>query len=166
MAGTGAERRLAVVDNPYAAPTADEQQEVKRWQAHRPFWLGIALLAVAWWGALLVPEESRRFLLEGDALFRAWGFVRVVGIVVGACVLYARLQRVWRSWSWLSAPLFLWVGCVVFVISMRPADPSTLLMAVVGPPIFVFMASYVVLPMTVVTALVIARLLPRSEPPP
>lgn len=147
------------MSNPYAAPRADK--EARGWQVDQRYVLVALGLGIAWWAALLVPEKSREILLEGGALDVSWGVVRVVAIVTGACVLYGRLHWSWPSWSWLSALLCLWAGCSVFVLTIAPTEPFGVVMALVGPPFFVIMASYVVLPMTIVTAVVLARFAPR-----
>jgi hypothetical protein len=147
--------------NPYAAPGIDE--EVRGWKADQRYLLASLGLGVAWWAALLVPEQSREILLEGSQLQVAWGIARVVTIVLVACLLYGRMRRAWPFWSWLSALVCLWSGCAVFVLSMRPGDPFSLMVAVVGPPIFFVMAAYVVFPMVFVTALVLGRLEPRAS---
>lgn len=146
--------------NPYAAPGVDEEAEGFR--ADQRYLLAALGLGVAWWGALLVPEASRDILLEGGQLDVAWGIARVVTIVMVACLLYGRMRRAWPSWAWLSALGCMWAGCGVFAFSIRPGDPFSLIMAVVGPPIFFVMAAYVVFPMTLVTALVLGRLQPRA----
>lgn len=149
--------------NPYEAPGVDE--EVRSWKADQRYLLAALGLGLAWWGALLVPEQSRNILLEGSQLAVAWGVARVVTIVMVASLLYGRMRSAWPSWSWLSALVCLWCGCAVFTLSMAPGEPFTLMMAVVGPPIFFVMASYVVFPMVLVSALVLGRLQPRTTLP-
>jgi hypothetical protein len=147
--------------NPYAAPGIEA--EASGWKADQRYVLSSLGLGVAWWAALLVPTASREILLEGGRLNVAWGITRVVIIVAVACLLYGRLRRAWPFWSWLSALACAWIGCAVFALSMRPGDPFSLMMAVIGPPVFFVMAAYVVFPMTLVTALVLGRLQPRAR---
>lgn len=147
------------MSNPYAAPSADE--EARGWQVDQRYVVTALGLGLAWWAVLLVPEQSREILLAGGVLNVSWGIVRVVAIVTGACLLYGRLHRAWPAWSWLTALLCLWAGCAVFVLTIEPTEPFGLALALVGPPFFVIMASYVVLPMTIVTAVVLARFAPR-----
>ncbi len=145
--------------NPYAAPAVDTELAPER-----PPWLLTLVsvgLGIVWWFALLLPEASRGLLLEGTTLSQAWGFARVVGIVGAACHSYGRMRRAWPKVSWLSALVCLWGGSAVFAASMAgttwEGDPSMLpLMVVLGPPFFVLMAWYVVLPMTAVTAFMLS----------
>ncbi len=131
-------------------------------------------LGALWWLVLFIPEASREELLRGGALVRPvlnidslppapsvpallWGFVRVVPIVFGACLLFRRLQRRWPKWILVSAFACLWGGCAVFAMTVVPSSEQ-LSFLLIAPLAFIAFAWYVVVPMTGLTALTLARL--------
>lgn len=160
---------------PYAAPAADTDVDEAAPRARWELPVLCGGLGVAWWFALLIPEASRSFLLRNEALGNPfisvdtlpfalssplvllWGFIRVVGIVSGACGLYVMLHRRFRKLRWLTALTCLWAGSGLFALSTAPLGFESLLVSIVAPALFIVFAWYVVLPMTVLTALVLTR---------
>jgi hypothetical protein len=119
-------------------------------------------LGLAWWVALLIPEDSRRFLVQGTWLTRGWAFARVVGIVTVACMFFRYCFR--RYWPGLSplAAIACWFGGSAAFLATDPewncSIENAAAAVVVGPALFLLFAWFVVVPMTALTALVLAGL--------
>lgn len=127
-------------------------------------WLSLALrlgLGVAWWVALLLPEISREILMQGSLTDVTWGFVRVVGLVAVACVVFGFVHRHRPGISPLVALICLWVGSLAFAATMPPVTEPLLdnvaVLVFMAPPVFIAEAWFVALPMTAVTAVMVAR---------
>jgi hypothetical protein len=125
-------------------------------------WLNLALgikLGLAWWTALLIPQASRSFLIEGTTFENAWAFARVVGLVAaaGAFFRYAHRRLPWLSW--LTAVACFWGGSVAFVATLPEqfAISNAFLVVFVAPAVFVGNAWFIALPMTTLTAVLLAR---------
>jgi hypothetical protein len=161
---------------PYAAPAADTDIDIEAGSPRARWELPIlcVLLGVGWWIALLIPESSRSFLLTNDSLDSPiisvdalpptfsplallWGFMRVVAIVGGACWLYAALHRRFRKLRWLTALVCLWGGSGLFAMSAGPLGLESISVALVAPAIFIVLAWYVAIPMTILTAIVLTN---------
>jgi hypothetical protein len=125
-------------------------------------WLDRALdvaLGIIWWGVLLIPEYSRPYLLNQALPGKALAGLRVVGIVSVACLLFRLAHGRRPRLSALTALLCLWGGAAAFLLT-GPWDltPNELVHACVRYPLlFIASAWYVVLPMTALTAVVLAR---------
>jgi hypothetical protein len=160
------------MSNPYAPPRVDRELGVVVKPSFR-YAMGSLVIAVAWWAALLVPDVSRDFLIGSDTqlffldasqssqpVLKLIAFVRVVVIVWTACLSFRRLRRAWPKLTWLTAASLLYAGSALFVLTAMPRFEleQVVTLAVIGPPMFVVFAWYVVLPMTVLTALALARL--------
>lgn len=145
-----------------ATPTATTQLNTAAPTPGR--WLGLGTsvaLGVAWWILLLLPEASRPFLLDVSALEMVWAFVRVVGIVTVACTFFRYAYRRRPMLSPLTALACLWGGSIAFLLmdAAHPASPDDLgIILVAAPFLFVAFAWFVALPMTVLTAVALARL--------
>lgn len=128
-------------------------------------WLDLALnaaLGVAWWIALFIPEGSREILLEGSIPEMSWAFARVVGIVTVACALFRHAYRRWPRLAPLAAPAYLWGGCAAYLATelWRATEDfgGGVVAVVLGPLVFMVLACFVVLPMTVLTAVLLVKL--------
>lgn len=139
---------------------------------NRNSWLDRTLgpaLGVAWWGALLIPEATQPFLLEGSPPAMAWAFVRVVGIVTVACAFFRYAYRRRPKLSPLTALACLWGGSIAFLLSdvahagNCAGDGMALLAA---PLLFIIFSKFVALPMTALTAVALARAERRAKTPP
>jgi hypothetical protein len=125
-------------------------------------WPNLALgieLGVAWWAALLIPGASRTFLIEGTAFENAWAFTRVVGLVALAGAFFRYAHRRLPRLSWLTAVACLWGGSVAFVATLpkHMAISDAFLILFVAPVVFVGNAWFIALPMTTLTAVLLAR---------
>jgi hypothetical protein len=120
--------------------------------------LGIKL-GVAWWTVLLIPQASRSFLTEGSTFENAWAFARVVGLVAAAGAFFRCAHRRLPGLSWLTAVACFWGGSVAFVATLpeRLAISNAFLVVFVAPAVFVGNAWFVALPMTTLTAVLLAR---------
>lgn len=129
----------------------------------RDLWLARALdvgLGIVWWTVLLIPEHSRPFLLNHELPGLAFAFLRVVCIVSAACLFFRFAYRRRPRLSALTAMACLWGGAAAFLVtgSGDISSREEVLDAFVALPwLFIALAWYVVLPMTALTAVVLAR---------
>ena len=152
--------------NPYTAPLADTPEPRKR--VVLGFWLVSVGLGFAWWLAFLIPDMTRELLLHGPVpdyrevwpTTAAWGLVRMIGLVVGACAIVRSVARSSPQWRWPCAAACLWLGSGLFAltIDLSQLNPASVLyMLLVAPLIFMVLTCYIVLPMLLVSMLALSR---------
>lgn len=129
----------------------------------RSFWFLSGALGVAWWVLLLLLPMSRDYLVTGSVAGVGWGFARVLAIVMLFSRYFWVASRV-VPWSrWPNAMLCLWFGCALFAMTAEPKEELGLAF-ILAPMMFIGNYWYVLLPGTVLTAVVIARVYRAHTP--
>jgi hypothetical protein len=105
---------------------------------------------VGWWVLLLLVPDAQPLLLTGSTSGLAWGFARVVGIVMVACLWFRFMRRLVPWSTWMNAIACLWVGSGVFAATSAP--DMGIEGFLIGPLFFIASNGFVLLPATALTA--------------